>query len=136
MVLDEDGDIEAFMELVASVLRERQTRRPPTRPRRCSVSPTASPADIRLFSARANGELLTGTFVFLSPVFSLSLYIAAAPAAGSCRPPRSAQLRDREALLGRWFDFGISYERDGSLNEGLARYRGVRSALVISIVMT
>lgn len=124
MVLDEDDDIEAFMELVASVLRERHDATPTHTPGEMRRLADAFPADIRLFTARANGELLAGTLVFQTPVVAHTQYIAAAP--------QGRELSATDALLSyviekrypdRWFDFGISNERDGSLNEGLARYK-------------
>lgn len=124
MVLDEDGDIEAFMELVASVLRERHDTTPTHTPEEMRRLADGFPRDIRLFTARANGELLAGTLVFQTPVVAHAQYIAAAP--------RGRELSATDALLSyviekrypdRWFDFGISNERDGSLNEGLARYK-------------
>ena len=82
------------------------------------------PADIRLFTARADGELLAGTLVFQTPVVAHTQYTAAAP--------RGRKLSATDALLSyvieerypdRWVDFGISNERNGTLNEGLARYK-------------
>lgn len=124
MVLDEDDDIEAFMELVASVLRERHDTTPTHTPGEMRRLADGFPADIRLFTARANGELLAGTLVFQTPVVAHTQYTVAAP--------RGRELSATDALLSyviekrypdRWFDFGISNERDGSLNEGLARYK-------------
>ena len=124
MVLDEDDDIEAFMELVASVLRERHDTTPTHTPEEMRRLADGFPADIRLFTARANGELLAGTLVFQTPAVAHTQYIAAAP--------RGRELSATDALLSyvieqrypdRWFDFGISNERDGKLNQGLARYK-------------
>lgn len=124
MVLDEDDDIEAFMELVASVLRERHDTTSTHTPEEMRRLADSFPADIRLFTARASGELLAGTLVFQTPVVAHTQYIATAP--------RGRELSATDALLSyviekrypdRWFDFGISNERDGRLNEGLARYK-------------
>ncbi len=124
MVLDEDDDIEAFMELVASVLRERHDTTPTHTAEEMRRLSDDFPADIRLFTARVSGELLAGTLVFQTPAVAHTQYIAAAP--------RGRELSATDALLSyviekrypdRWFDFGISNDRDGSLNEGLARYK-------------
>ena len=108
MVLDEDDDIEAFMELVASVLRERHDTTSTHTPDEMRRLADSFPTDIRLFTARASGELLAGTLVFQTPVVAHTQYIAAAP--------RGRELSATDALLSyvienrypdRRFDFGI-----------------------------
>lgn len=92
------------------------------------------PDQIKLFEARADGELVAGVLVFETPRVAHAQYISASQ--------RGQELRAQDALFAYlledvyrekpWFDFGISNERDGTLNAGLARNKegfGARSVV-------
>jgi lipid II:glycine glycyltransferase (peptidoglycan interpeptide bridge formation enzyme) len=75
-------------------------------------------------TARAAGELLSGTLVYETPAVAHTQYIAA--------DQNGRELGANDAVLShligerypdRWFDFGISNAPDETLNEGLARFK-------------
>jgi hypothetical protein len=124
MVFAADDDVEAFMALVAAVLEERHGATPTHTPQEMRMLSDRFSAEIRLFTARLGGELLAGVLLFETPAVAHTQYIAATT--------HGRVLSASDALIthlindrypDRWFDFGISNERDGSLNEGLARYK-------------
>jgi hypothetical protein len=120
----EDGVIEPFMELVARVLEERHGVTVAHTPAEMRWLADRFPKGIRLFTARADDELLAGTLVYETPAVAHTQYIAASP--------RGRELSASDVVLAhlieerypdRWFDFGISNEPDGGVNEGLARFK-------------
>ena len=133
LVLGADGDIEGFLTLVAAVLGEHHGVTPTHTPWEMRLLADRFPEDIRLFTARLEGELLAGVLVYETPTVSHTQYIAASP--------RGRELFASDALIthliggrysDRWFDFGISNEPDGGLNEGLARYKEAFGARTIA----
>jgi lipid II:glycine glycyltransferase (peptidoglycan interpeptide bridge formation enzyme) len=129
----EDDAIEPFMRLVEDVLRERHGVTATHTPAEMRRLADRFPDGIRLFTARAGGAMIAGTLVFETPAVAHTQYIAAAP--------RGRELGAIDAVLAhliderypdRWFDFGISNSPDGSLNEGLTRFKegfGARAVL-------
>ena len=98
------------------------------------------PDQIKLYAATYEGELMAGVLIYETPAVAHAQYIAASE--------RGHELRAQDALFEhllrvefptkRWFDFGISNERDGSLNPGLARNKegyGARSVVYDSYVL-
>jgi hypothetical protein len=84
----------------------------------------AFPENVKLFTARAAGDLLGGVLVYETPVVAHAQYIAGSQ--------RGYELHALDAvvdfLIGteyrekRWFDFGISTTEEGrTLNTGLIR---------------
>jgi lipid II:glycine glycyltransferase (peptidoglycan interpeptide bridge formation enzyme) len=127
-----DDAVEEFMGLVAAVLDERHGVPATHTPQEMRLLADRFPSQIRLFTARLDGELLAGALVYETPTVGHTQYIAASA--------RGRELSASDALLthliadrypDRWFDFGISNEPDGSLNEGLARYKEAFGARTI-----
>jgi hypothetical protein len=129
----EDGAVEPFMELVARVLEQRHGVTVTHTPAEMRWLADRFPRGIRLFTARVDDEMVAGALVFETPMVAHTQYIAASP--------RGRELSASDAVLAhliekrypdRWFDFGISNEPDGSLNEGLAHFKegfGARAVL-------
>jgi hypothetical protein len=122
--LGESDRIEEFWTLLRAVLVERHGVEPVH-----SVSEMRSLADrfpgrIRLFVALEDDEIVAGTVIFQTPTVAHAQYIAVGR--------RGRELFALDALFDHllvevyplmWFDFGISNERDGRINEGLARHK-------------
>lgn len=113
-----------FMTLVADVLRSRHGVAPVHSVAEISSLAARFPNAIKLYAARADdGSILAGTIVYETPAVAHAQYI------GTSEEGRRTRAQDRlfDHLLSDvyarkpWFDFGISNERDGSLNDGLMR---------------
>lgn len=90
------------------------------------------PEAIKLFEARARDELLAGVLIYETPMVAHAQYITASEHGHELRAQDAlfAYLLEEVYASKPWFDFGISNERDGSLNQGLARNKegfGARS---------
>ena len=80
------------------------------------------PRNIRLFTAKSEGRIVAGVLVYETPSVAHAQYIAVA----ITRTPAARGDAVVDHLLtdvypAKWFDFGISNERDGTLNAGLMR---------------
>jgi hypothetical protein len=120
--LGESAQIESFMELVAEVLRTRHGVEPVHTPAEMRLLADRFPGQIRLWTAAAGDELVAGVLIYETPVVAHAQYIA--------NGPRGRELGAGDVLFDhlltevypdRWFDFGISNEREGELNAGLMR---------------
>jgi hypothetical protein len=116
----ESDRIEEFWALLRDVLAERHGVEPVHSASELRLLADRFPGRIRLFVASAAGEIVAGTLVFQTPVVAHAQYIAVGA--------RGRELFALDALTNyllsdvypqMWFDFGISNERDGSLNAGL-----------------
>jgi Acetyltransferase (GNAT) domain len=120
--LGESAQIEDFMELLAEVLQARHGVEPVHTPAEMRLLADRFPGRIRLWTASAGGELVAGALIYETPVVAHAQYIA--------NGPRGRELGAGDALFDhlltavyrdKWFDFGISNEREGELNAGLMR---------------
>lgn len=120
--LAESDAIEEFMALVGEVLRERHDTAPVHTAAEMRLLADRFPGRIRLWTATAAGEIVAGVLIYETPVVAHAQYIASGD--------RGRELRAGDALFDhllrvvypdKWFDFGISNERDGALNGGLMR---------------
>ena len=118
----EDPRIEEYMLLVGRVLRARHGVQPVHTPSEMRTLADRFPGRIRLFTATLDEEILGGVLVYETPTVAHAQYIAA----GECG--RALGATDvvfdwllTDAYADRWFDFGISNERSGELNDGLIR---------------
>jgi Acetyltransferase (GNAT) domain len=120
--LGESGQIEAFMELVTEVLQTRHGVEPVHTPAEMRLLADRFPGRIRLWTASAGGEIVAGALIYETPVVAHAQYIA--------NGPRGRDLGAGDVLFDhlltavysdKWFDFGISNEREGELNAGLMR---------------
>jgi hypothetical protein len=122
--LGESDRIEEFWRLLRDVLAERHGVQPVHSASELRLLADRFPGRIRLFVASEAGEIVAGTLVFQTPVVAHAQYIAVGA--------RGRELFALDALTNHllvevyphlWFDFGISNERDGSLNEGLVHHK-------------
>lgn len=114
---------EAFMALEREVLLARHGVEPVHTPEELRLLADRFPERIKLFAAHGDGELVAGVVVYETDTVAHAQYIGASD--------RGRELRAGDALFDvllrevyadkPWFDFGVSTERDGSLNTGLAR---------------
>ncbi len=122
LALAESDAIEEFWALLRETLSERHGVEPVHSAAEMRLLANRFPGRIRLFTASEAGEMVAGTWIFQTPAVAHAQYIAAGP--------RGRELGALDALFDHllteafdelWFDFGISNERDGRLNEGLLR---------------
>lgn len=117
-------DIDAFMDLVRAVLGTRHQTSPVHTTDEMNLLAGRFPDAIRLFTATStNGAIEAGVLTFWTDTVVHAQYIAASDdgrrsGALDLVVDHLVAIAQRE---GRWFDFGISNERDGSLNQGLIR---------------
>ena len=122
LAIGQSDAIEEFWALLRATLAERHGVEPVHSAAELRLLADRFPGRIRLFAASHDGEIAAGTLIFETPSVAHAQYIAAGP--------RGRELNALDALFDHlltdvfpelWFDFGISNERDGSLNEGLLR---------------
>lgn len=80
------------------------------------------PDQILLYTTHKHGELLAGAVVYISPNVSHTQYLAVSDVGKACGALDLAimtAVTDERIKHCRYFDFGISTERDGTLNHGL-----------------
>jgi hypothetical protein len=120
--IGESRSFEAFMELETRLLEEKYGAKPVHSGSEVCWLAERFPENIRLFTAQRNGELLGGTIIYETPRVAHAQYIA------STEEGREIGALDRlfawlldEVYAGkRYFDFGISTEKEGRvLNHGL-----------------
>jgi Acetyltransferase (GNAT) domain len=122
VVVAEDDQIEDYMLLLRDVLRERHDVDPTHTPDEMRLLNDRFPANIRLFTARLDREMLSGVLVYETARVAHAQYIAA----GARGREMGANDVVFDHLLGnvyrdKCFDFGISNQHSGDLNEGLMR---------------
>lgn len=126
--------IEEFMELLARALWRRHGVAPVHTAAEMRLLAVRFPDAIKLFEARSDGELVAGVLIYETPAVAHAQYIAASERGHELRAQDAlfAHLIEFEYATKPWFDFGISNERDGTLNAGLARNKegfGARSVV-------
>lgn len=122
IVVGEDDQIEEYMLLLRDVLRDRHGTDPVHSPAEMDLLAHRFPENIRLFTARLEGELLGGVVVYETSRVAHAQYIATGP--------RGRDLGASDIVFDhllavvyrdKCFDFGISNDRSGALNTGLMR---------------
>jgi hypothetical protein len=133
-------DYDEFMRLQAQTL-ERHGVEPVHTAAELTLLASRFPANISLWAARRDGQLLAGVVVYETEVVAHAQYIASGPEG------RDAAASDAviafllgERLAGkRYFDFGISTDhRGGAFNAGLMRYKesfGARAVMYDSYAL-
>lgn len=120
-----DGDISAFHAMLASNLADRHDGAAPVHTAaELELLAARFPENIRLVTARAGGELLGGTLLYLTETCIHTQYIASTPLGRELRALPAVF----DAIIGHcdrtWLDFGTSNEDGGHiLNEGLIRQK-------------
>jgi hypothetical protein len=122
LAIGESTAIEEFWELLRVTLSERHGVEPVHTASEMRLLASRFPGRIRLFAASEGGEIVAGSLIFETPTVAHAQYIAVGA--------RGRALHALDALFDHLltavfdqvcFDFGISNERDGQLNEGLLR---------------
>lgn len=120
------GDYAAFWTILSANLRERYGVAPVHAVHEITRLAACFPDAIHLYGGFADGAMLAGAVVYVTPRVAHVQYNAASPA-GKARGALDAVLAhlvDDWAHRVRYFDFGISTEADGHvLNEGLVGYK-------------
>lgn len=118
--VEESHRVEDFMSMLSQVLTERHDTAPVHSAEEMLLLANRFPGRIRLWTADQAGELLSGYLVYETPTVAHAQYIATT---ASGRTHGAGDLIVQHLLTtvyaDRWFDFGTSNERDGSLNAGL-----------------
>jgi hypothetical protein len=123
VTVERSEDFHAFMALEAEALRRRHGVQPVHTGDEMALLAGRFPEHISLHVARRDGALLAGVLVYETEAVAHAQYIAASEegeAAHATDAVLDHLIRERYRDK-RFFDFGISNERDGSLNEGLMR---------------
>lgn len=118
----EERDFKPFMGILEDVLQKKHGVKPVHTLSELEYLAGLFPGNIRLFSARLGGKLLAGAVIYESRNVAHVQYIASTDegkAAGALDNLFDYLINDRYAAQ-RYFDFGISTEREGRyLNGGL-----------------
>lgn len=122
VVVGEDGRIEEYMALLRAVLLDRHGVDPVHTEAEMRLLADRFPDNIRLFTARREGDLLGGVLVYETVRVAHAQYIATGPEGRELGA--GDMVFDHlltEVYQDTCFDFGISNERNGDLNPGLMR---------------
>ncbi|HYP50393.1 MAG TPA: GNAT family N-acetyltransferase [Pyrinomonadaceae bacterium] len=122
----ESDDFETFMRLETEVLAARYNVVPVHTAAVIRLLANRFPENIKLFAAFLNDEMLAGTIIYASQTLAHAQYIAATDEGKQlCALDAILQeLIDAYYAEKRYFDFGISTERQGRyLNVGLVEYK-------------
>ncbi len=119
-----DTEFAEFMRMDGEALQRRHGVAPVHSPEEMELLAARFPENIKLFSARREGEMLGGMVVYETGVVAHAQYIAATERGYAEHALDAAIdfLIDVEYRDKRWFDFGISTTDEGrALNAGLIR---------------
>lgn len=122
----ECGDYESFMRLEAKVLAAKYNVAPVHTAEEMRMLAECFPANIKLFAAFLNGEMLAGAIVYASQTVAHAQYLAAGEKGKRlCALDAVLQYLITEHYAAKkYFDFGISTERQGHyLNNGLIDFK-------------
>lgn len=124
-----------FMQMEDEALKRRHGVVPVHTPEEIALLADRFPENIKLFTARSDGELLGGAIVYETATVAHTQYIAGTET-GYAEHALDAvidHLLEVEYRQKRWFDFGISTTDEGRvLNEGLARNKESYGARAIA----
>lgn len=123
--IERSHDFEAFIELEARVLADRHDAVPTHTAGELELLAGRFPENIKLYTARREGELVAGVVMYETAAVAHTQYIGASEegrALGASDAVLDRLIAQHEQAGTRWFDFGISTEESGRyLNAGLAR---------------
>jgi hypothetical protein len=119
-------DFDGFMGTVARVLMERHGVQPVHTGDEMELLASRFPDNIKLFTACDNGSILAGTIIYESDNVAHCQYLASSPEgreAGALDAVINYLVSEHYGSK-KYFDFGISTERDGRfLNAGLCEFK-------------
>lgn len=111
-----------YHEILSNVLASRHETTPVHSPEELWMLHQRFTNEIRLFVARKEDKIIAGTVVYTSPTVAHTQYLASSPegqASGALDLVIDHVLTLNRNCAVKYLDFGISTERDGSLNPGL-----------------
>ncbi len=117
---------DAFHAMLSEVLLSRHSVTPVHTAEELWRLHIAFPNRIRLCGAFLQDRLIAGTVLYISPNVAHTQYLASSPAGqetGALDLVIETLIHDTDLSPCRYLDFGISNERDGSLNAGLAQQK-------------
>jgi hypothetical protein len=124
--IEQSADFREFWEILTENLGQKYGVKPVHSLEEIHLLQSRFPREIVLYQARWQGRVVGGVVLYLTPTVAHSQYTAnndAGRKIGSL-DLLFAHLIDRFEAVGKdYFDFGVSTERDGSLNEGLVEFK-------------
>lgn len=134
LVIQESSSFEEFMQLETEVLSRKHNTRPVHTSEEISLLASRFPQNIRLFLALKNDELMAGMVVYESEFVAHAQYMASSEEGqlvGALDLVVDTYVR-KHCQGKRFFDFGISTERDGTiLNDGLVSQKEMFGARTV-----
>lgn len=122
VVVEESYDFSSFIDLENDVLRERHNTKATHTGRELELLASRFPENIKLFTAKRNGQLLAGAVLYLYPHIVHTQYLASSNEGRRIGALDLVifHLLEKYKNSVNYFDFGISTEAQGKvLNEGL-----------------
>ncbi len=130
------NDWDKFHAILTTILADKHSTTPVHTPDELWLLHSAFPSQIQLIGAYDNGNLIAGTIVYVSPNTIHTQYLASSPRgqetgaldlviyniiAALSIADRKSELPSLASFYGKaqYLDFGVSTERNGSLNYGL-----------------
>lgn len=113
----------SFHEILSDVLKDRHSTLPVHTEEELWLLHTRFPQNIKLFTAYRNDTMQAGTIVYISKNVVHTQYLASSEEGFQCGALDfviSNVMANESMKKHMYLDFGISTERDGSLNKGLA----------------
>jgi hypothetical protein len=126
LVIEETQDFGDFWEILAENLGQKYHVKPVHTIGEIELLQSRFPKEIVLFQARRAGRVVAGVVLYLTPTVAHSQYTAnndVGRQTGSLDLLFDHLIKRFHAEGKRFFDFGVSTERDGSLNEGLVEFK-------------
>lgn len=127
VVVNESKDLDGYWRVLEGVLESRYDIRPVHTVDEMKLLQSRFPANIRLYTATLDGEVVAGVVMYYASPVAHSQYIAASPTGrnvGALTLLFNTLIELASQQGYRYFDFGISCENHGQyLNEGLAQQK-------------
>ncbi len=133
-LIEESKDARACIALVADCLAERHNATPVHSGDELQLLLDRFPNNIRIFNILLENTIQATVCIYDTGTVAHAQYIATTPPGRELNllTPLFHRLLTTEFASRRYFDFGISNERDGSLNEGLLRQKASYGASAVS----
>ena len=130
LVFAESKNFGGFWDLLDRCLQEGHDAHPVHSKAELELLASRFPENIQLYTVTLNGELLSGSVVYISSQVAHSQYLASSAKGRSLHAMDFLMMNETNAFPGqRWFDWGTSNEEQGRvLNEGLVHQKETYAA--------